>query len=157
MADMLFRREGGEFVPRLARRSDRIDLLKTVPLFRGLTLKQLNELARHVEEVPVPRGTMLAREGQPGNQFFVVLEGKAAVRRRGRRIATLGEGDFFGEMSILDGAPRSATVAAETDGVVLVMQRREFGALLDRVPGLLRKIAVGLSQRLREADERILD
>ena len=144
-------------MPRLARRSDRIDLLKTVPLFGGLSLKQLNEVARHLEEVPVPRGTMLAREGQPGNEFFVVLEGKAAVRRRGRRIATLGEGDFFGEMSLLDGAPRSATVAAETDGVVLVMQRREFGALLDRVPGLLRKIAVGLSQRLREADERILD
>jgi CRP/FNR family cyclic AMP-dependent transcriptional regulator len=144
-------------VPRLARRSDRIELLKTVPLFRGLNLKQLNELVRHVEEVPVPRGTMLAREGQPGNEFFVVLEGKAAVRRRGRRIATLGEGDFFGEMSILDGAPRSATVAAETDGVVLVMQRQEFGALLDSVPGLAKKIAVGLSQRLREADDRILD
>jgi CRP/FNR family cyclic AMP-dependent transcriptional regulator len=144
-------------VPRLARRSDRIDLLKTVPLFSGLSLKQLNEVARHLEEVPVPRGIMLAREGQPGNEFFVVLEGKAAVRRRGRRIATLGAGDFFGEMSLLDGAPRSATVAAETDGVVLVMQRREFGALLDRVPGLLKKIAVGLSQRLREADERILD
>jgi CRP/FNR family cyclic AMP-dependent transcriptional regulator len=144
-------------VPVLARRSDRIDVLKSVPLFRGLNLKQLNEVARHLEEVPVPRGTMLAREGQPGNQFFVVLEGKAAVRRRGRRIATLGGGDFFGEMSLLDGAPRSATVSAETDGVVLVMQRREFGALLDRVPGLLRKIAVGLSQRLREADERILD
>jgi CRP/FNR family transcriptional regulator, cyclic AMP receptor protein len=108
-------------VPRLARRSDRIDLLKTVPLFSGLSLKQLNEVARHLEEVPVPRGIMLAREGQAGNEFFVVLEGKAAVRRRGRRIATLGGGDFFGEMSLLDGAPRSATVSAETDGVVLVM------------------------------------
>ncbi|MGH8935820.1 MAG: Crp/Fnr family transcriptional regulator [Acidimicrobiia bacterium] len=143
-------------MPLLARRSDRVDVLKTVPLFSGLSLKQLNELARNVEEVPVPRGTMLAREGQAGNEFFVVLEGKAAVRRRGRRIATLGEGDYFGEMSILDGAPRSATVAAETDGVVLVIRRREFSALLDSVPGLLKKIAVGLSQRLREADERIL-
>lgn len=143
-------------MPLLARRSDRVDVLKTVPLFSGLSLKQLNELARNVEEVPVPRGTMLAREGQAGSEFFVVLEGKAAVRRRGRRIATLGEGDYFGEMSILDGAPRSATVAAETDGVVLVIRRREFSALLDSVPGLLKKIAVGLSQRLREADERIL-
>lgn len=144
-------------MPPLARRADRIELLQKVPLFQGLTQKQLAKLARHVEEVPVPRGTMLAREGQPGNEFFVVLQGRAAVRRRGRRIATLGKGDFFGEMSILDGAPRSATVATETDGVVLVIRRREFSALLDTVPGLLRKLAVGLSRRLREADDRILD
>ncbi len=143
-------------MPVLRRRSDKVDVLKHVPLFKGLSKKDLDAVARRADEVAVTEGTVLAEQGTMGNEFYLILQGSAAVRRNRRRIATLGQGDFLGEMSLLDGRARSATVVALEDSVLLVMHRRDFSALLDEVPRMARKMLVGMSERLREADKKLV-
>lgn len=134
------------------RRSDMIDLLRQVPLFSSLSQRHLSLLARHAVEMRYGAGEVLARQGQHGADFFVIGDGRARVERDGRRIAQLEAGDFFGEMSLIDGKPRSATVIAETPMVLLVIHRRSFSDLLAEAPGLSRTLLVTLSERLREAD-----
>lgn len=141
----------------LKRRSDKVDLLKTVPLFSSLSKRELDELAKRTDEVTVRAGTDLARQGAPGNQLFIVLRGTVAVRRNKRRVATLGQGEFVGEMSLLDGGPRSATLHTTEDTSLLVMSRRDFAQALDLMPSVARKLLSGLSGRLREADRRLYD
>ncbi|MGH8875172.1 MAG: cyclic nucleotide-binding domain-containing protein [Acidimicrobiia bacterium] len=140
----------------LKRQSDKAEALRRVPMFSTLARKDLAEMARHVDEVSVPAGTVLAREGEQGNAFYLILEGEAVVRRKDRKIATLGKGDCFGEMAIIDGQPRSATVAVTADAVILEMHRRDFSYVLDRSPGFARRLLVVLSARLREADTKLI-
>ena len=97
-------------------------------------------------------GKVLASEGSAGSEFFVIVDGKARVTRRGKKIAELGPGSFFGELALLDRAPRNATIVAETPMEVLVLGQREFAALIDEVPGFAHKVLAGLARRLREAD-----
>ena len=132
--------------------SAKIDLLKTVPLFSGLSRRQLTSVAKAADETTCAAGELLARQGMLGREFALILDGRVRVERDGKRIARLGAGDFFGEMSIIDGLPRSATVIAETATALLVIETRSFSALLDTTPGLQRKIMVGLCERLRAAD-----
>lgn len=139
----------------LRRQSDKIELLETVPLFSNLTKKQLAEVARHTDELHLERGKALTRQGEAGNEMFVIVEGAATVRRDGKLLSQRGPGDFIGEMSLLDGHPRSATVTTDEDTVVLVMHRNDFSQLLDDVPGLTRRVLAGLSQRVRELDARV--
>lgn len=134
------------------RKSDKAEALGKVPLFSGLSRRHLDELARHVDEVRVDAGRVLARQGEHGLEFLYLVEGKAVVERDGKRIARLGRGDFFGEMSLLDGEPRTATVKSETPVTLLVVHRRVFSHLLDTMPALQKKILLGLCQRLRAAD-----
>lgn len=141
----------------LKRRSDKVDLLKTVHLFSSLSRRELDEVAKRTDEVIVPAGTDLARQGAPGNQLFIVLQGAVAVRRNNRRVATLGRGEFVGEMSLLDGGPRSATLHTTDETTLLVMSRQDFSKALELMPSMGRKILAGLSQRLREADRRLYD
>lgn len=131
-------------------------MLAEVPLFAGLSRKDLDVIARRTDEVLVVAGEELVTQGEPGNAFYVITAGEAAVMKGGRRVATLGRGGFFGEMSLLDGLPRSATVRMDKDGAVLEIHRREFGALLEESPALARKLLVGLSRRLRAADEKLI-
>lgn len=139
----------------LRRRSQKVDVLKGVPLFGALSRRQLDAVAREADELQVGAGRVLAREGTLGREFLLILEGTARVERGRKVIARLGRGDVIGEMSIIDGKPRSATVIAESPSSVLVVERRCFVGLLDTVPGLQRKLLESLCERLRAADEAL--
>ncbi len=136
----------------LRRKSDKIDVLKDVPLFRGLSQRHLGYIATNADEVEQKAGQELTRQGALGREFLLILKGNARVERDGKVIARLGPGDFFGEMSLIDCQPRSASVIAETPITLLVVSSQCFSALLDTVPGLQRKILAGLCERLRAAD-----
>jgi len=129
------------------------DQLAAVPLFSGLTDPELRELVQASDEVEAEAGRELTTEGRVGHEFFLILEGEASVRRQGKEVTTLEPGDYFGELSILDRGPRSATVAATTDMKLLVLGQREFGGLLETLPGLAAKLLPSLAHRLREADQ----
>jgi CRP-like cAMP-binding protein len=136
----------------LSRRPDRIDWLKKVPLFSGLSRRDLDLVARQTDVVKADAGKVLTRQGALGEEFLLIVDGSARVERDGKPIARLETGDFFGEMSLIDGNPRSASVIAESPITLLVVDGRSFRCLLDAVPGLRRKISVTLCERLRRAD-----
>ena len=116
--------------------------------------KDLQLVARRAEDVRVPAGKVLVTEGETGHEFFVILDGTAKVTRQGRRIATLGPGQAFGELALLDKAPRNATVVAESDVELVVLGQREFAGIIDEVPGFSRKLLAGMAKRLRESDSK---
>ena len=136
----------------LSRRPDRNDWLKKVPLFSGLSGRDLDLVARQTDVIRADGGRVLTRQGALGEEFLLIVDGSARVERNGTLIARLDAGDFFGEMSLIDGKPRSASVIAETPITMLVVDSRSFRSLLDGVPGLRRKITVALCERLRKAD-----
>jgi len=138
----------------MSRRDAFLDHLAEVPLFSALSRKELSLVARRAEDVTVDQGRILVSEGSTGSEFFVIIDGKAAVSKKGRKVATLGPGDAFGELALLDKAPRNATVTAETPLEVVVLGQREFGGLIDEVPGFARKLLAGMARRLREADAK---
>jgi CRP/FNR family transcriptional regulator, cyclic AMP receptor protein len=131
-----------------------LDHLAEVPLFSAATRKDLQRIARASDEVEVKAGRVLVEQGRLGHEFFLILDGKAVVRRDNRKVAELSAGQYFGELSLLDKGPRTATVVADTDMKVLVLGQREFLAVLDDVPGLAYKILRIMASRLREADLR---
>ena len=104
----------------------------------------------------MPAGRVLCEEGTIGREFFFVVDGTASVRRNGRRITTLGPGKWFGELSLLDRQPRSATIVSETPMTLLVLEQRRFNGLLDELPTLARKLLAAMALRLREADAKAL-
>ena len=138
----------------MASRTEHLGHLAEVPLFSACTRKDLEKIARASDEVEVKAGRVLVEQGRPGHEFFLILEGEASVRRDNRKVATLTKGQYFGELSLLDRGPRTATVTADTDMRVLVLGQREFLGVLDDVPGLSYKILRIMAHRLREADLR---
>lgn len=130
--------------------------LAGVPLFAGLAKHDLEEITRAGDEIDAEAGQELVTEGRVGREFFLILDGEAAVARGGSEVARLGPGDYFGELALLNRGPRSATVTAATDMRLFVLGQREFGGLVERVPGLASKLLTGLAQRLREADAKTL-
>src|SRR3972149_3342292 len=133
-------------------RSDKVALLKKVAFFDGLSAQQLNQVARLADEVEVQAGRRLARAGDTGRELFLIVAGEAGARPARGRAIRLGRGDFFGEMSLIDGAPRSATVDAATGMRLLVVGQREFWQLLSTVPSITRRIMAAMAERLREAN-----
>ncbi len=138
----------------MARQDAFIDHLAEVPLFSACSRKELGLVAKRAEAVKVDAGKVLVSEGATGTEFFVIIDGKARVERRGRKVATVGPGGFFGDLALLDRAPRNATVLAETPMELLVLGQREFAALIDEVPGFAHKLLAGLARRLRDADAK---
>ena len=136
----------------MARRGSFVDHLASVPLFSACSKRDLQLVARRAEDVKVDAGRVLVSEGATGSEFFVILDGQAKVTRRGRKVATLGPGDFFGDLALLDRAPRNATVTAETPMELVVLGQREFAGIIDEVPGFAHKLLAGLARRLRQAD-----
>jgi len=134
---------------------DRVDLLKTVPLFRECSKRQLRSIAGICETFDVPGGTVLTRLGEPGEEFFLIIDGTVHVDVSPRRQVRLGAGEYFGEMSLLDGEPRSASVVAEGPLRLLVIRRPSFQKLLDNTPGIGRGLLVTLSRRVREAERAL--
>ncbi|MCC6381761.1 MAG: cyclic nucleotide-binding domain-containing protein [Dehalococcoidia bacterium] len=135
----------------LRRGSREAEALQRVPFFRELGGHDLEKVGQATTEVRARAGDVLAREGGLGREFVLIVEGAAAVTRGGQLLANLGAGDFFGELSLLDGGPRSATVTATTDAQLLVVDGRSFWPLLETVPALLHSVVESLSARLREA------
>jgi CRP/FNR family cyclic AMP-dependent transcriptional regulator len=131
----------------------RLGMLGAVPLFQGLSRKDLLEILAVSREVEFPPGIDVVREGSQALDFFLIMDGEATVTVRGRkRSQRLRPGDYFGEMSVLDGAARSATVTAETQVWALRLDRSKFMAVLDRHGSIGRKILIEMSKRLRDAE-----
>ncbi|MBI2169769.1 MAG: cyclic nucleotide-binding domain-containing protein [Actinobacteria bacterium] len=133
---------------------DYLDHLAEVPLFAACARNDLKLIARRAENVHVSKGKELVTEGKPGHEFFVIASGQAGVKRKGKKIATLKKGDYFGELALLDRAPRNATVVAETEMELFILGQREFSGVLDEVPGLGHKLLAGMARRLREHDAK---
>ena len=132
----------------------KVELLRGVPLFSACSKRELSRIASLADQVDVQEGTVLTREGDSGREFFVVVDGRARVLVGDRgRVAALGPGASFGEMSLLDQGPRSASVEAETDMQLLVLDARSFSSLLDEVPSVARKVLVAMAGRLRVAEK----
>ena len=129
------------------------DLLKSVPLFEHCSRRDLGKIAAITEEVAVEDGKVLITEGDRGREFFVIISGEVEVRRRGRKVAALGPGTYFGEIALLSQQPRTATVTAVTPLRVLVIADRAFVDLLDEIPELWLKVARSLAERVA-ADEQ---
>jgi CRP-like cAMP-binding protein len=125
------------------------ELLSKVSLFAGLRQKELHRIASLMTRTEVPAGTTLTRQGTIGHEFIIILDGQATVTRDGEEIATVGKGDFQGEISLLDGGPRTATVTTTTTTSVMVATRREFMALLDEAPEIARQMLPALAHRVR--------
>jgi CRP/FNR family transcriptional regulator, cyclic AMP receptor protein len=136
---------------------DKIDRLEDVGLLAGCSRRQLRAIARISEVIEVPAATVLARAGTPGEEFFLILDGSARVEVSPRKRSRLEPGQYFGEMSLLDGGPRSASVTAETPLRLLVIKRRDFTTLLKAAPELTQSLLATLSQRLRQAEAALTD
>lgn len=128
----------------------RIEMLGRLAPFAGCSRRQLEDVARLSDEVELPAGTELTTEGASGRECFVIAEGEAVVRIRGREVARVGPGDIVGEMALLDRRPRSATVVADGPVRAIVMTGLQFATVADHCPNVARRVMGTLAQRLRE-------
>jgi CRP/FNR family transcriptional regulator, cyclic AMP receptor protein len=128
--------------------------LQGVPWFASCTEAQLAQIARIAERLQVQAGEVVLREGRLGRELFVILEGTATVTRHGRVVNVLHAGGYFGELSAIEAAPRSATVTATTDLDVFIIGPREFETMMD-IPGFRNALLTGMSRRIRDADDRV--
>ena len=131
------------------------ELLAQVPLFAGLSKKDLQEISGLATRLDLPEGSELTHQGGRGYEFIVVLEGTVDVLIDGKVVATCGAGDFFGEVALLEDRPRTATVVAKTDVTVDVIGRPEFSVLLHDHPQIDKQLRAAMERRLAE-DEAIL-
>ena len=129
-----------------------IDRMRTIPLFMACSDDELRRIAGATSLLSYPAGTVLAKEGELGCEFMVIAEGSVEVSVRGARRALLGPGDYFGEVALLDGGTRTATVTAASDLVARVMEQRDFAVFVQDSPSLARKLLVGVAKRLRAAE-----
>jgi CRP-like cAMP-binding protein len=127
---------------------------KAVPIFEGCTKKQLRNVANIARILDAPAGSVLTRAGDPGDEFFLILDGTVRVEVASGRYVSLHAGAFFGEMSLLDGCPRSATAVTDTPARLLVIDRANFSRLQREVPELTQTLLVTLSQRVRQVEAR---
>ena len=137
-------------------RINKVVVLERLPLFAGLSGKELERIGRLVKEVEVPAGERLAATGEAGRELFIIVDGRALVTTPHGRVIRLGPGDLFGEMSLIDGEPRSADVTATTPMRLLAIGYREFWQLLDESLPIVRKIMRSLCQRVRRAERSAL-
>ena len=128
-------------------------MLKRVPLFSGCSRAELREVALSADELDLPDGHVLTREGKPGREFFVLVEGIVEVTRDGKKLADLSAGDWFGEIALLTYKPRTATVTATSPVRVLVVTDRAFRRVVETMPRIALKVLASVGQRL-DADAR---
>ena len=127
---------------------NKIDILNKVPLFSGLSKRAMNEIAKITDEIDLPAGKELIREGDPGRQFFVLLEGGAEVLRKGRKVNTLGAGDFFREISLVTERPTTAAVTLTEPSSALVISRPAFRRMLLAQPAVQIQVLEALAERV---------
>ncbi len=128
--------------------NQKIDLIRKVPLFARCSRAELKEIALLADEIDLHEGKEMTREGAPGREFFVLLEGTADVKKNRRRVNTLGPGDFFGEIALVSHEPRTATVIATSPVRALVITDRSFRRLLDDAPQVQTKVMEAMAERL---------
>jgi CRP/FNR family cyclic AMP-dependent transcriptional regulator len=131
------------------RRNDKVEVIKRVPLFANCSRGELGEIAQIADEIDLPEGKELTKQGAPGREFFVLLEGDADVTKDGASINTLGAGDFFGEIALVEDTPRTATVTATSPVRALVITDRAFKRLLEEQPEIQHKVLVALAERVK--------
>jgi CRP/FNR family cyclic AMP-dependent transcriptional regulator len=134
---------------------DILDAVRAIPLFSTCDTRELREIARLGTRASVSAGNTIVAEGKPGRELLVILDGKATCRVKGKKLAHFGPGEFFGEMSLLDKGSRSATVIADSDMELLVLDGQEFRSLIEASPGVAWKMLVVMAGRLRGADESL--
>jgi len=132
----------------MAPRDPKLKLLEAVPLFAHCSRKELKEVSLIADEIDLAEGHVLTREGESGREFFVLIEGSAVVRRRGRKINTMGPGDFFGEIALVAARPRTATVTAASDVRALVVTSQSFQRLMRDMPSIQTKILQAVVARI---------
>jgi CRP/FNR family cyclic AMP-dependent transcriptional regulator len=135
---------------RLFKQDTKVETLKRAPLFEGLSRKELTHLARVSEDLEIPEGKVLCREGEIGHEFFVIVDGETEIRRKGKRVNTRGAGDFIGEIALIEEVPRTATVKAKTPLRVFVLTSKDFHHLLEENPNIERKVLRTLARRVAE-------
>jgi CRP/FNR family cyclic AMP-dependent transcriptional regulator len=151
----------GESAPSGRPRPDRplgkrgADLLAQVPLFEGLSRRHLKQIAERADEISFREKETIVEAGQPGGTFFIIVEGEVRVVRGDRTIARAGPGEFFGEISLLDGGPRTASVIADTPVVAIRLFKASFDRVVREEPRVAGKILAVVARRLREAEKTV--
>jgi CRP-like cAMP-binding protein len=131
------------------RKNAKIELIKRAPLFSRCTKKELAAVASEADELMLPQGKTLTKQGARGSEFVVIVDGTADVHKNGRRINRLGAGDFLGEIALISGAPRTATVTTTSETRILVLGDRSFKRLMAEMPSLQASVLKALSERLQ--------
>lgn len=131
----------------------KVERLREAPLFADLSKDELEQLAKLTEDLEVEAGKVLCREGEPAQEFFVIIEGTAEATKDGRQLGTMGQGDFFGEIALIEDRPRTATVTAKTPLRFFVLTRQNFRTLLQQQPELEEKVMHALEERVRGTEQ----
>ena len=126
--------------------------LRYSPLFSSCSSKDLEKIAKAGDRITLEKGEILTKQGDPGKEAFIILSGKATVKRSGKKVATISTGSVVGELSLLDHGPRTATVTCDTECQVLVISRGNFLRVIDKVPALTHKLFAALATRIRDLD-----
>ena len=133
-------------------RDEKLDLLQRIPIFSGFDRRRMERLGMLADEVHVSAGKVLMRQGDIGSDMMVVVRGSVAVERDGNRLNTLGSGDFFGEIALVDGGPRTATVTTEEPTTLLVITHRDFHSMMDEFPEVADQVMNALANRVRHLE-----
>ncbi|CAN5262938.1 MAG: cyclic nucleotide-binding domain-containing protein [Chloroflexi bacterium] len=133
-------------------RDEKLDLLKSIPLFAGFGKRELVRLGMLTDFIDRPAGRVLMRQGEPGAEMFVIVRGRAEVKRDGRVIAEATDGEILGEIALVDEGPRSATVTLTEPSRLLVVGHREFHALMDEMPTVRLQVLEALARRVRHLE-----
>jgi CRP/FNR family transcriptional regulator, cyclic AMP receptor protein len=133
-------------------KDEKLDLLHRIPLFSAFDGKKLKRLGMLADQVHVPAGKVLMRQGDNGTDMMVIVNGQVSVERDGERLNTLGNGDFFGEIALVDGGPRTATVTTETPSSLLVITHRDFHSLMDEFPEVAGQVMNAMANRIRHLE-----
>jgi len=130
------------------RKNAKVDLIASVPLFAGCSKAELSEIASISDELDVPEGATLIREGDRGREFLIVIDGTAKVTKKGRKLNEVGPGSFVGEIALIADVPRTATVTATAPVRLLVITDRAFQHLIRKTPSIAAKVLQSLGERL---------
>jgi CRP-like cAMP-binding protein len=129
--------------------TDKLELLRGVPLFADLDDRSLQAVAVLAREQTHPAGEVLMLEGEPGDEFYVIVDGTVRIERGGRTIRSMAPGGFLGEISLVERRPRTATATAVSDVTVLVLRQHEFDRLLETMPAVHRRVRSAIERRER--------
>lgn len=131
------------------------EFLARVPIFESCSPEQIASILSVAQEHTYAPGQIIVTQGTPGQAFYLITGGRVAIERDGQPLGAFGSGDFFGEMSLLDNAPRSATIRAIDETHCLMLSSWDFKSLLEKMPSIAIRLLEVLSRRLRVADERL--
>jgi CRP/FNR family cyclic AMP-dependent transcriptional regulator len=133
-------------------KDQKLERLRRVPIFSGLGGRELEAIGALVDDIDLPAGRALTRQGEPGHEFFIVVDGTVRIERDGRTLTSLGPGDFLGEIALIDGRPRSATAVCEVDSHLLVLGHQQFLSLMADFPAIQLKVLGALAERVRRVE-----